>query len=451
MTVQPRNARPVRRRGAPAGTASNPHRRPPAPPLAPAVPPAPPGGPPPVPRWLVTSAAWGWRLLIVGAVAWFVVRFLSGLTVVTVPLMLSLLLTALLLPPTARLRRSVPRGVAGPVVLLAFVVLLAGVGALIGWQVNGQRERLVAQARDLLDDLGERVGSLPGVGGRSTDLVDRATEWLQTHQDTVLTGAMAAGSVVAKLLGGFVLTLFLTMFLLIDGDRVWSWFVRLLPRHTQPAANGAGHRAFQVLSGWIVGTALIGVVHAVTMGVTLWLLGSPLVLPLAVLALLGGFVPVVGETVFGALAAVVTLTTGGVGPLLVLIGVLVGSNIWEPYLLQPLVMRRTVRLHPVAVLLGIAVGGTLAGVPGALIAIPLSAAVHAALKYLTGLEDVRGNPLREEDRMAPEAPPVTAVPIPAPRDRPRVHLRRRRTTDRQDTPVAPTVRSEAVDRSPGRR
>ncbi|MEU2349135.1 AI-2E family transporter [Modestobacter sp. NPDC049651] len=425
-------ARSAAHRSAAARTVPGPSRRPPPPrrpdrgtPPPPATAPAPAATGTPVPGWLAAGAAWGWRLLVVGAVGWFVVRFLSGLTVVTVPVALSILLTALLLRPTAVLRRHVPRAVAGPVVLVTLVVLVGGVGALMGWQVAGQRERLVAEAGDVLDDVGGRLAGLPGVGERSTDLVDRAGEWLQTHDDAVLSGALTAGSLAAKVFGGFVLTLFLTMFLLIDGDRVWSWFVRLLPRHTQPAANGAGHRAFQVLAGWIVGTALIGVVHAVTLGVTLWLVGTPLVLPLAVLALLGGFVPVVGEVVFGALAAAVTLASAGVGPLLVLIGVLVASNIWEPYLLQPLIMRRTVRLHPVAVLLGIAVGGTLAGVPGALIAIPLSAAVHAAVKYLTGIEDIGGNPLRDEDRMAAEAPPLTAVP-PGPPARSRLRIRPRR-------------------------
>jgi predicted PurR-regulated permease PerM len=373
-----------------------------------------PGAAPRVPGALVTAAAWAWRLLVVGAVVWLVVRFLAGLTLVTVPIVLGLLLAALLQRPVLVLRRYLPRWLAALTVLVLALGLLAGVGYLVAWRVQGQTARLVDQAAGILGDLRARVADLPGIGAGSSSLVDRATQWLQAHESTVLTGALTVGTVAVEVVTGFVLTLFLTLFLLLDGDRIWAWCVRLRPRRVRPAANGAGHRAWRVLSGWIGGTALIALIHAVVIGTALWLLGVPLVLALAVLVFIGSFVPIVGAVVFGGFACLVTFVTVGLGKALVLLGVLLVEDLLEGHVYQPLIMGRTVRLHPVTVLLALAIGGELDGIVGAIIAIPLAAAVHAAVKYLTGIEDIDGGPLRDEDRMAPEPPPV-AVRRPGPR------------------------------------
>src|SRR3954447_13396923 len=207
-----------------------------------------------------------WRLLVVGAVLWLVVRFLAGLTLVKVPIVLALLLAALLQRPVLVLRRYLPRWLAALTVLVLALGVLAGVGYLVAWRVRGQSARLVDQASGILGDLRARVADLPGIGAGSSSLVDQATQWLQAHESTVLTGALTAGTVALEVVTGLVLTLFLTLFLLLDGDRIWAWCVRLLPRRVRPAANGAGHRAWRVLSGWIGGTALIALIHAVVIG-----------------------------------------------------------------------------------------------------------------------------------------------------------------------------------------
>lgn len=370
----------------------------------------PPGAAAHVPHALVVAAAWSWRLLVVGAAVWFAVTFVSRLTVVWVPVVLSLLLAALLKRPTLWLRRRLPRAVAAILVLVAALLVLAGIGFLIGMQVRGQTAELYDQAQAVLGRLQERVSSIPGIGAGSGDVVHRLSAYLQSHSSSIVSGAFTVGAYALEVLTGLVLTFFLTLFLLIDGDRIWSWLVRLFPRRVQPATNGAGHAAFRVLSGWITGTAVIAVIHGVVIGVALALLGTPLVVVLAVLVVIGSFIPIIGAFVFGGLAVLVTLVTQGLASALILLAVLVVENLLEGHVYQPLIMGRTVRLHPVAILLGLAVGGVLAGIMGAIVAIPLMGALHAAIKYLTGVEDIEGHPLRDEDRMAPLPPPRVAAP-----------------------------------------
>jgi predicted PurR-regulated permease PerM len=391
-----------------------------------------------VPDVLVVAASWAWRLLLVGVVGWVVVRFLAGLTLVTVPVMLSLLFAALLQRPTLALRRHLPRWVAALLAELAALAVLAGVGYLVAVRVQGQAARLLDRASAVLGQIRSFVAGVPGIGSGSTSLVDRLTSWLQSHGGELVGGALTAGTVLLEVVAGAVLTLFLTLFLLVDGDRIWSWLVRLLPRRLGPAANGAGHRAWRVLSGWVGGTALIGLIHGVVVGVTLWLLGVPLAFALALLVFVGSFIPIVGAFVFGGFACLVTLVTVGLGKAVVLLVVLVVEDLLEGHVYQPLIMGRTVRLHPVAVLLALAVGAELDGIVGAIIAIPLAAAVHAAVKYLTGLEDVDGRPLTDEDRMAPQPPPVSlraAPPSRAGRPHPGAAARARTGTGVRPVPI----------------
>jgi predicted PurR-regulated permease PerM len=344
--------------------------------------------------------------VVVGAAAWFTVALLSRLTLVVVPVVLALLLTALLHRPTALLRCFLPRALAGLVVLLGGLLVAVGIGWFVTARVQGHASSLATQAHSVLIQIRDRVVTIPGVGGSSGGLIDRLNTWVQAHGSTVLTDAFTAGHLLVDVVTGAVLTLFLTLFLLIDGDRVWSWLVHLLPRGARPALNGAGYRSWRVLSGWITGTAIISLIHAVVLGTAMQLLGTPLVPVLAVLVFIGSFIPIVGAFVFGGLSVLVTLATVGLRPALILFAVLIVENLLEGHLYQPLIMGRSVRLHPIAVVLAVATGAVLDGVVGVIIAIPLAGSISAAAKYLSGTEDLRGNALRDEDTTAPEPPPA---------------------------------------------
>ena len=358
-----------------------------------------------MPLALSVAAAWSWRLLVVGVVAYFVITFLAGLPLVTAPILIALLFAALLRRPTVFLRRFLPRWLAALTVVIGALIVVGGVGWFVAMRVQGQAGTLVTEAQNVLDQLRNRFSGLPAIGGSSSGAVDQIQSWVQSHSSTLVSGALTAGVVALDVVTGTVLTLFLTLFFLIDGERVWGWLVRLLPHEARPAVNGAGHRAFGVLSGWITGTTLIALIHAVVVGVTLWLLGTPLVFALAVLVFIGSYIPLIGAFIFGGFSVLVTLVSVGIWPAVIFLAVLLLENLLEGHVYQPLIMGKEVRLHPVAILLALAVGGVLGGILGAIAAIPVVGAGHAAVKYLTGIEDIHGHPLSDEDRMAPEDPP----------------------------------------------
>jgi putative heme transporter len=365
---------------------------------------------PPVPGELALAAAWSWRILTVGLVAYFVVDLLARLPLVTVPLFLALLLAALLRGPALFLRRFMPQAIAALVVVLGAVVLVVLVVWFVTVRLQAGAGPTITQTEHILTQLRNRLSALPGIGGTSGDLVRRLDAWAQSHSSTLVSGAVSVGRATVDFLTALVLTIFLTLFFLIDGEREWSWLVRLAPRRAQPATNGAGHRAFAVLSGWITGTALIAVIHGVVMGLAMWLLSTPLIAVLIVLIVIGSFIPILGAVVFGGLSVLVTLVTVGLWPGITLLAVLVVSSLLEGHVYQPLIVGRSVRLHPVAILLALSTGALLGGIPGAVVAIPVSGAGHAAIKYLTGIEDIHGRPVRREDRMAPQRPPTVAWP-----------------------------------------
>ncbi len=369
---------------------------------------------PRVPAMLAAGAAICWRLLVVGVTFLALVLVINRLTIVVVPLFVAVFFTAMLHRPVTWLREhGLGRMAATWAVLLLALLLLAGVGWLMVAMSSGQASRITSQLDDVTTQLQQFLHQIPGVGGSSgfANTTDRLTSWLQQHRSAVVGGVLTAGRYAGEIATGLIISFFLTYFFLADGDRIWSWLVRLLSADTQPSINGAGHRAFRVLSGWVVGTAVIALFHGVVIGFVLWMLGTPLVVPLAVLVFVGSFIPVVGAVLFGGIAVLVTLVTQGWVSALILLLVLVAENQIEAHLLQPFIVGRAVRLHPVTIVLVLAGAGALAGLIGAIVAVPLVAALHAAVKYATGVEDLHGRPLRDEDRMAP-LPPPEAAPLP---------------------------------------
>jgi predicted PurR-regulated permease PerM len=200
---------------------------------------------------------------------------------------------------------------------------------------------------------------------------------------TVLTG----GRYFLEVLTGIILTVFITFFLLKDGRKIWSWMISGLRPIARRRAVMAGDAAWQALVSYIRGTTVVAAIHAIFIGLALWLLGVPLVVPLIILVFLAAYLPLVGILVAGALAIVITLATKGVIAAVILLAVFLLENQIESHLLQPLVVGRIVRLHPLAIILVLAVGGIVAGIPGAIIAVPVSAMITYAWPYLRGDHD----------------------------------------------------------------
>ena len=216
--------------------------------------------------------------------------------------------------------------------------------------------------------------------------------------------------------------LFVTFFLLKDGDRIWAWLTGFLCAEARQRARGAGAAAWQALTYYVRGTIAVAAIHAVVIGIALWMLGVPLLAPLVILVFLAAFVPLVGILVAGPLAVAVTLGTKGWVAALVLVAVFILENQLESHLLQPLVVGRMVRLHPLAIILVLAVGAAIAGIAGAIVAVPITAALVRAWPYLRG-----------------------RVPGPSARDRPG------RPAPRPGSPEALATQADQAGQAPQRR
>jgi predicted PurR-regulated permease PerM len=338
-----------------------------------------------VPRWLQTGAAWSWRLLLLAIAAYIVARVAAVLYLVVVPCAAAILLTALLRPLTGRLRRAGlgPLGATWCTLLLA-IALLAGAVFLVTNRVQAEYPNLVNQFKHTTAQVQSwlagppfhlRTGSLQRL---SNDVVRYLGQHKSLVEGTVVTGSR----IVVEILAGVVLCFFVSFFLIKDGDRIWAWLTGRLEAERRRRTDLAGHAAWQAIVYYVRGTVVVAAIHATVMGITLTILGAPLVAPLALFMFLAAFVPLVGMLVAGGLAILVVLATKGWIAALILFGIMIVMNQLEGHLLQPQVVGKMVRLHPLAVILVLAVGGVVAGIAGAVVAVPITAAVTSAARAL---------------------------------------------------------------------
>jgi predicted PurR-regulated permease PerM len=330
----------------------------------------------PVPPLLADLAGWGWRLLLLSVIAWLLLRVAQQLYLVSLPIAASLLMTALLSPVvTALRRRGVPRGLATALTVLG---MLAAVVGLLTWVV----QRAIAEAPTLSSELSTAVQQLPVSNATLLRLRGQFVDYLQSGSGSLASGVISGVQTGAEVVTGLLLTLLLTIILLADGDRIWGWLLARLPETARPRLQRAGGPAWQRLSGWIRGTFVIAVFHSAVVAVTLAVLGVPLVAPLTVVVFLGSFIPLVGAILAGGLAVLVTFASQGLTSVIVLVIVLVIDNQVEAHVLQPFLVGRYVRLHPFVVAIVITAGALLGGLAGALLAVPFTAAMYAALTHL---------------------------------------------------------------------
>ncbi len=181
------------------------------------------------------------------------------------------------------------------------------------------------------------------------------------------------------LVTGFVLAIAVLYFVLRDGVELWQWILRRLPPESRPAADRAGRRAWEVLGGYVRGTAIIAAIDAVLIGIGLWLLGVPVAFALAVLVFLGAFIPFVGAFLSGLVAVLVAFADEGWVIALAVLALVIAVQLVEGNFLQPIIQSRTVDLHPAVILLAVAAGASLFGILGAYLAVPITAVVFAVV------------------------------------------------------------------------
>ncbi len=362
-----------------------------------------------VPGWLRTGAAWAWRLLLLAGLLYVAARVVTAIYIVVVPCAAALLLTALLQPAAGRLRRGfggrfrLPSILATWLTLLCTAAVLAGIGFLVSDRVSAEYPTLVTETKHTSKQIQSWLAGPPFrlKGSNVQHFLDDVPHFLSQHKSLVEGTVLTGGRIVAELLGAFVLTLFVTFFLLKDGDRIWAWLIKELRPAAAERADRAGRAAWQALVYYMRGTVAVAAIHALVVGVALWIMGAPLVIPLAVLVFLAAFVPMVGLFIAGALAILVVLASKGWVAAVVLLGVLIIEDQIEGHLLQPQVVGRAVRLHPLAVILSLAVGSVVAGIPGAVVAVPIVAVITRAVPELR-----RTDPPADPPAEPPADPPA---------------------------------------------
>jgi predicted PurR-regulated permease PerM len=353
-----------------------------------------------VPSWLQTGAAWSWRLLLIVIVLYVVARAIGVLYIVVVPCVVALLLTALLQPLSGRLQRAgLPNLAATWCTLLIAAAVLGGIAMLITVRVRAEYPTLVTETKHTVTQIESLISGPPFHITNSTikNFLNNIPSYLSKHKALVEGTLVTGGKIAVEFFTGLVLTLFVTFFLIKDGERIWNWLIGKLQPPTAHRWDRAGRAAWTSVVYYMRGTVVVAAIHAVVVGLALWIMGAPLVIPLAVIVFLASFVPLVGLLLAGALAILVTLAAKGWVAAVILLTVLIVEDQLEAHLLQPQVVGRVVRLHPLAVILAIAVGTVVAGIPGAVVAVPIVAVITRALPELR-----RRNPYDATD--SPDSP-----------------------------------------------
>ncbi len=345
------------------------------------------------PRAPVTAVPWGvrvaaeaaWRFLILALTLYVLMRVISAIKLVVLAFVAALLITALLQPIVARLGRAgVPHGLATAITFIGGFVLMGLVGWFVVWQVMENTDQLSAQLQDGVEQLKHWLLHSPfHVTERQIDQISKNLQHaIGTNAEQITSAGLQGVTLVLEVFTSIFLAMFSTLFLLYDGRTVWSWLLKLVPREARAGVAGAGPIAWRTLTLYVRGTVMVAFIDALFIGVGIYFLGVPMAVPLAVLIFLGAFIPLVGAVASGAVAMIVALVTQGPFTMLMVLGVVLAVQQIEGHVLQPFILGRAVRVHPLAVVLSVAAGSLVAGIGGAVVAVPLAAVTNNTVGFL---------------------------------------------------------------------
>ena len=375
-----------------------------------------------VPWGLDLAAAWSWRLIVIVVAGLGLLWTMRYFAVITLPIAISLLFAALAVPLVNALRRiGLPRGPSSGIVMVLGIGTIALLLTFVGQQVAQGASDLADSVVTGLDQVRDWLRSGPlavsesQLDGYIKEIQGAVTD--STGTDGVVTRVTEVGTAVGHVVAGFFIVLFSTYFFLADGDRIWSWLVRLAPRAARERVDASGRVAWVSLTQFVRATVLVAMADAIGIMAVAWFLDVPFVVAIGVLVFLGAFVPMIGATIAGSVAILVALVDQGpLTALFMLIGVIVVQQI-EGHILQPFLMGRFVSLHPLGVIVAIGCGVLVAGIAGALIAVPLAAAANAVAQHLatyTGVGDEADEALLDDlatDGIPPDAVPDNDSPV----------------------------------------
>lgn len=334
------------------------------------------------------------RLLLIAAAVLVLVLALRNISEIVVPIVIALLLCALLLPVTERLRRLMHAGPAAGLTLLGLILLVSALFTLVGRQFTSGFSDLTTQVASGIAQVRDWVRTTFNI----TDA--QFTGYFDTLRDQVSkTGnigdtAAALGLTATHFVAGLFIALFALFFFLYEGSRIWAWVVHLFPRTARERVDSSGHIAWGQLSAFVRATMIVAFVDAVGIAGGAAILRVPFAFAIGILVFLLAFIPIVGALLSGMVAVLLALVSHGPGVALIMLAIVIGVQQLESHVLQPFLLGKAVKVHPLAVILSIAAGTLIAGIVGALTAVPLAAVANAVGKHL--LSDESPQELRQE-------------------------------------------------------
>lgn len=341
--------------------------------------------PSPIPAPVRAASEWAWRLLAIAAAVIAFAYLLGFVSEAVIPVIVAVLLAALLHPVNQWLRARLGRsGPAAAFTVLATILAIGALLFLVGSQLTGGFPQMAAQVGTGIETIKTWLQSSFKISDTQfTQYLDDAKTALQTSEG-LRSGLTKAGLGASHVIAGLFISLFALFFFLFEGDRIWAWVVRLFPKSARERVDSAGHVAWSQLTAFTRATILVALVDATGITVVALLLRVPFAPAIGALVFLGAFIPIVGALASGMVAVLLALVAHGpVAALLMLAGVIAVQQL-ESHVLQPFLLGRAVSVHPLAVILSITAGVVIAGIVGALVAVPLAAVVNGVVKHLTG-------------------------------------------------------------------
>lgn len=338
-----------------------------------------------LPHGIRLGAAWSWRLLLIGALIAVAIFLVVQLRLIVIPVLVAVLLSALLVPLVSFLvRHKWPRGLAIAVAMVGMLAVVSGLLVLVITQIARNSSNLSDRAVESFEAIKASLLNSPLqlTETQINEFLAQLVSAIQQDSQIFISGALSFGSSLGHFLAGMLITLFATLFMLIDGKGIWGWVVRIFPRRARAAVDGAGKVGWATLGNFVKVQILVASIDAVGIGLGAALLHVPLAIPIAVLVFLGSFIPIVGAVATGAVAVAIALIYNGWPIALAMLGVVLLVQQIEGHVLQPLIMGTAVKVHPLAVVLVVAAGSMLAGIAGALFAVPVAAVLNVMVHYV---------------------------------------------------------------------
>ncbi|MEU6560272.1 AI-2E family transporter [Nocardia nova] len=331
------------------------------------------------------SAEWCWRLLIILVAVLALAYLAHKLTTVVIPVAIALLGAALLSPLVDLLQRlGMPRGIGVLVALVGSIGLLAGIFTFVIEQFVSGVPQLTDEFKTSIHTVQDWLinGPLHLSDEQIRNAGNTIIKTIEANQDSLTSGALTTAAAIGEFLTGTFLTMFILIFFLYGGDQIWHFATRIVPTPQRERVRTAGRLGFGTLIGFVRATVVVAAVDAIGIGAGLAILSVPLALPLASLVFIGAFIPIIGSLLAGSVAVFLALMTKGFVTALIVLGVTIAVMQLESHVLQPLLLGRAVRIHPLAVVLAITAGVVLAGIAGGLLAVPFVAVMNTAIRSL---------------------------------------------------------------------